>query len=178
MSSKKLRKPFTKWWRRNVFKWMVYGSVVVLFLLWLVRDPNAKGTWSLEYDYAWDGAKGIKIGHESIPEGRCRAFLENRFRVPFPTVTPDFLKNSVTGKNLELDCYNEELKLAVEYNGRQHYEYTPHFHRSRAQFQNLQYRDEKKQSLCRRHGVHLIIVPYTEKNVEQYLSRELSRLGL
>ena len=31
--------------------------------------------------------------------------------------------NSVTGKPLEFDCFNKELLIACEYNGRQHYEY-------------------------------------------------------
>ena len=33
---------------------------------------------------------------------------------------PDWLKNPETGRNLELDIYYPELKLAVEFNGSQH----------------------------------------------------------
>jgi hypothetical protein len=66
--------------------------------------------------------KSIKDGEyivkkrKSIPkkhETRCRIILENLFKSPFISIRPDFLKYSKTGKNLELDMYNEDLKLAL-----------------------------------------------------------------
>jgi hypothetical protein len=36
----------------------------------------------------------------------------------FKSVRPGWLENPLTGRNLELDCYNEYLKLALEYNGK------------------------------------------------------------
>jgi len=97
-------------------------------------------------------------------EGICKEHMERRMGVPFTRVRPDFLKNPVTGENLELDIYNEDLRLAVEYNGKQHYEYNRHFHRgSNDRFQNQQYRDLIKQQLCRDQGIYLIVVPYSIK---------------
>ncbi|XP_026331166.1 uncharacterized protein LOC113238558 [Hyposmocoma kahamanoa] len=62
----------------------------------------------------------------------CVAHLEERFPGrKFPKhKTLRWLTNPETGRHLELDCYNEELRLAVEYNGRQHYEFVPDMHES------------------------------------------------
>jgi hypothetical protein len=32
-------------------------------------------------------------------------------------VRPDFLKNPATGRNLEIDCFNNQLKIGLEYQG-------------------------------------------------------------
>lgn len=92
-------------------------------------------------------------------ERKCKETLESIYGVPFVTVRPNWLKN-ITGYNLELDCYNEELKIAAEYNGEQHYVW-PNFTRcSFAEFQELRARDERKRELCDRNGIYLIVVPY------------------
>ena len=56
---------------------------------------------------------------DSADETECRRVVEEHFQQQFPKCRPDFLKNNVTSTdistyNMELDCYNEELKLAVE----------------------------------------------------------------
>lgn len=109
----------------------------------------------------------------SAGERACRKFLESKFKRPFPKARPNFLRNSVTGTNLELDCFNEDLKLAVEYNGQQHYQYTPYFHKNKEAFHNQMYRDETKRRLCRENGITLIEVPHTVINIEDFLNKEL-----
>jgi len=85
--------------------------------------------------------------------------------------------NTVSGSNLELDCYNDEMKIAVEYNGEQHYNYIPYFHNNKDAFTNLKYRDEKKRLLCKKNGILLITVPYTVKHrdIETYIIKELKK---
>lgn len=62
-------------------------------------------------------------------EKRCRAILEYLFPDhKFPSIRPDFLRYE-NGARLELDCYNDELGVALEYNGIQHYRLVPYFHR-------------------------------------------------
>jgi hypothetical protein len=80
---------------------------------------------------------------------------------------------------LELDCFNSDLKLAVEYNGIQHYKFTPYFHKNNEHFLNQKYRDFMKRALCKETGINLIEVPYTVKNdkIYNFLKLELLKKG-
>ncbi len=75
-------------------------------------------------------------------------------------IRPNFLKNPESNSNLELDCYNEEYAIAVEYNGIQHYKFPSVFHKTEQEFLNQVYRDRLKVKLCDEAGVYLISVPY------------------
>ena len=116
---------------------------------------------------------------ESKGELECRRFLETVFQVPFSKARPDFLRNPITGNNLEIDCFNPNLRLGVEYNGKQHYAYTSFFHRNKEASINQQYRDELKRRICRDNNIHLIEVPYTLKldDIGPFLSLKLKQLG-
>lgn len=94
-------------------------------------------------------------------EELVRALFEKRFRVKFPTVKPAWLKND-RGYSMELDGYNEKLKLAFEYHGEHHYQpikyggIDPH-----SRLNQRKKDDERKRKLCRRTGVALIEIPHT-----------------
>jgi hypothetical protein len=75
-------------------------------------------------------------------------------------IRPDFLRNPETGKSLEIDCYHEEYKLAIEYNGIQHYKFPSAYHKSEKEFYDQLYRDRLKKKLCDDAGVYLLPVPY------------------
>lgn len=75
-------------------------------------------------------------------------------------VRPNFMKNPITKRNLELDIYDPVEKIAVEYNGIQHYYFINTFHKSYNDFINQQERDILKKNLCYSNNIHLIIVPY------------------
>jgi hypothetical protein len=62
---------------------------------------------------------------------------------------------------MELDVYNEELKIAIEYNGRQHYIYPNGFHKTLEEHEDQKERDRSKLDQCDKKGVYLITVPYT-----------------
>lgn len=84
-------------------------------------------------------------------------------------IRPNFLRNHETGKNMELDCYNEEYSIAVEYNGVQHYKFPSVFYKTEEEFMNQVYRDRLKLQLCDESGVYLISIPYW---VDMYGSEE------
>lgn len=51
----------------------------------------------------------------------------------FEKIRPNWLLNS-KGNIMELDMYNDELKLGIEYNGIQHYKFTPIYHKTEEDF--------------------------------------------
>jgi hypothetical protein len=67
---------------------------------------------------------------------------------------------------LELDFYIEDLNTAIEVQGQQHYEWIEHFHKTFADFQALQCRDEKKRNLCDHMGIALHYVHDLDELIE------------
>lgn len=159
--------------------YIVYIIIVVIILLIIYNWNSEKGTFTDHRQLIWDlinkpyGKKNI--GFVSKGETECKRVIETITGQSFVKSRPLFLKNEITNGVLELDCFNAELKLAVEYNGEQHYKYIPHFHATKEHFYNLKYRDELKKKLCQEHGVKLIIVPYTVaiKDIEKYIRQHL-----
>lgn len=74
---------------------------------------------------------------------------------------------------MQLDRYYPELKLAWEYDGRQHHEYNSYFHKTKQQFEYLQKCDVLKSKLCAESGVTLIRIRYDKKLTHEYI---LSRI--
>lgn len=116
---------------------------------------------------------------ESKKEAECRRILQELYGCSFINCRPDFMKNPDTGKNLELDCYNSKLKLAIEYDGIQHRKFCPYFHKSYQDFEKQKRRDAIKDWLCKQNGITLIRVPDTVKKsqLKQYLMIELTKNG-
>ena len=181
-------------WSRISKIWSDYGFeiavvVAVLFLGlcgFYYYFNNKKGTWNdfIPIEATTKDRPPISPRgppKESRGEIECKRVLEKMFRKPFVKERPNFLHNPVTGgsNNLEIDCFNRELRLGVEYNGRQHYEYTPFFHKNKEAFQNQKYRDEMKRVKCKENGIILIEVPYTVEidGIEPYLVKKLRKYG-
>ncbi|MGL4471046.1 MAG: hypothetical protein ACRCT3_12800 [Aeromonas hydrophila] len=169
-----------------MFEVLFWLAAIVLVIL-LLRNwmSGEKGTYTDHTTMMWDllgKSVGVdkskkKVSFESKGETECRRAVEHITRKTFPKARPNFMLNGVSGHNLELDCYNDELKVAVEYNGEQHYKYIPYFHTSKDAFYNLKYRDDMKQRLCDQNGIVLITVPYTVKHedIERYIKDRLPR---
>jgi len=108
----------------------------------------------------------------------CRDFFETFFKKTFIKRRPKWLCK------LELDGYNEELKIAFEYNGKQHRDLTPFFHRTEEDFWRQQERDMIKKDLCIKNGVKLFVIPdeedgisydcYHSDNLKQYMQKEIT----
>lgn len=109
-------------------------------------------------------------------ELRCYDAVQRIFpEKTFSKIRPDWLMNPETGYNLELDLYCEDLKLAIEYNGKQHYHYPNAFHKTEQDFLSQIRRDDFKKRRCDRKGITLIIVPYSVhfNDIESYIVRKL-----
>lgn len=128
-----------------------------------------------KYPQAFRKEIKLKWTGDSKGEIQCRNFLEKKFNRKFPKCRPHFLKNPITnGALMELDCFNEELSLACEYQGEQHYKFIPHFHKTYDSFLNQKYRDKLKKEICARNKVYLIVVPYY-KDIDTYLEKSVEK---
>ncbi|AHH02016.1 helicase nuclease [Pithovirus sibericum] len=103
----------------------------------------------------------LQPGKRSKGEQICCDTLEKIYSKPFYRVRPGFLRNPETGRKLEIDCFNKDLRIGVEYNGRQHYVWPNFTGQSKQEFLNQVRRDRFKIETCDRNGVYLITVPYT-----------------
>jgi len=88
----------------------------------------------------------------------------------------DNCRNSKTKRPLYFDFYLVDLKICIEFDGRQHYipcsfgsDQT--LETKTKNLQALQFRDKIKTDYCEMNGINLIRIPYTEfNNIEQILN--------
>ena len=182
-------------WNEKGFE-ILFGICVAFILIYgLYRIiTKEKGSYSKSYYYkrnsddfepelqSQTNEYKKSLPRESKGETECRRVLRKIFNKPFNKARPNFLNNPVTGGqfNLELDCFEPELRIAVEYNGIQHYQYSKFFHRNKEHFLNQKYRDDMKRRLCKENGIFLIEVPYTVKvyDIENFLKNKLENIYL
>lgn len=106
--------------------------------------------------------KSTKPPSEPTTKGEiaCKIAAEKIWGVPFHSTWPEWLK-SPKGYPMQIDLYNEKLKIGIEYNGVQHYKYTPYFHKKGpSDFEYQKQKDELKLETCDKYGVYIISVPY------------------
>jgi hypothetical protein len=126
------------------------------------KNNNTKMLWECDKGHQW-GAwfKSIKNHKSWCPycagyrsEELARKLMEELYGEKFQKVRPEWLGG------LELDGYNEDLKIWFDYNGIQHDKYRPHFHRNGIEdLYKQQKRDHRKYEICKERGIHLIVIP-------------------
>lgn len=182
----------------NLFGWTTWLliTVVVIFIFWLIyggkqeyefigvqplstpklfeQPPQHKYVYTPPLFQASAPKELSNKGEEIVAD-----VLEEILSSPVQrNIRPDFLRNPETGKNMEIDCYNEEYAIAVEYNGVQHYKFPSIFHKNEKEFINQVYRDRLKWKLCNENSVYLISVPYWVDmfdNQEEHLNEKDAR---
>lgn len=164
-------------------------ALIVLVVWCFLKTPSKR-----YHATSWDDLGGIFehgfLGAErkaprrrvNKSEERCRAVFETIYKTSFPTVRPAFLRNPATGRNLELDGYNAEVLtplgrgLAFEYDGIQHAQYNPYFHRKGPQaFLYQDSKDRYKDKVCVDRGILLIRIPHfiAFHDLDRYIRKEL-----
>ncbi len=178
------------YWESNGFEALAIGCLIIIVILCIYNVIfKDKGTYS-EMALLKFRKKNSKNNNEDMEymqhtpndsrlELQCKFHLENIFKLPFYKVRPNFLRNEVTGHNLEIDLYNNDLRLGIEVQGDQHYKFTPFFHRNKETFMLQRYRDEMKKQKCQKEGITLIEIPYKvgEKGLKKYLINQLRLTG-
>tara|TARA_Y100000034_G_scaffold136985_1_gene218013 strand:+ start:18548 stop:19420 length:873 start_codon:yes stop_codon:yes gene_type:complete len=111
----------------------------------------------------------------SFKEEKTRAIISSATGKDF-----DKINFKHKGKRIELDGYNNSLKLAFEYNGRQHYELLERFHNTWDGFIKQLERDDRKKECCKNKGIRLITIPFwiKESDLKDYILKELDILSI
>lgn len=88
-----------------------------------------------------------------------------------PHYQPYFLKSSFGGQ-MHYDIYISELNIAIEYQGRQHFEPVDYFGGIKS-FKKQRIRDKEKKKLSEEHGIKLIYIKYDENITEQLIKDKI-----
>ena len=119
---------------------------------------NLGHEWDASYSKIKRGQWCPTCGRGSKSEEIARATFEHLFQVPFKKIRPKWLRNS-RGRIMEIDGYNDSLKIGFEYQGRQHFEdigiYGTDIEQRRAD-------DELKFQLCAQNGVRLFYLTFQD----------------
>ena len=125
-------------------------------------------------------------GKNSIAENLTREALEEMFNISLPTTQSLYwLRNPKTNRYLELDGYNEQHKIAFEFQGLQHYEPIK-WYDGKEGLEKRRYRDKIKNNLCLQNDVILVkidgrLIPTkartTKENIRPYVAEQLEKLS-
>ena len=63
---------------------------------------------------------------------------------------------------LYLDFYIPQIMMAIEVHGQQHYDYTPFFHKNKADFALAQVKDDDKIRWCELNKIDIIVLRYSD----------------
>lgn len=146
------------------------------------KNDMSNITWQCNEGHIWDATpNNIKRGKwcptcaPGFGERVCRLFFEKLFEKPFAKVRPRWLL-SERGFPLELDGYSEELNLAFEHQGEQHYRKV-HFFNEGPNY------DQVKRKVCKKKGIALIEIPEVPaitklKKLKDFIINECSKKGV
>ena len=81
----------------------------------------------------------------------------------------------IDGK-MRIDFFIPELKLGIEYDGRQHDEFVKHFHKSASGFLEAKMRDKLKSGFCENNGISLIRFSHDEELTEELVRSKIMEI--
>jgi len=118
-----------------------------------------------------------EFGFRKIGEGWIgESILVQIVKIIFPSNT--IIRHHRPGwlEGLELDIFVQELDIAFEYQGQQHYQSIEAWGGDSA-LQQLQIRDARKRFLCQQHGVHLVEITYMDPLSVEFVKSKISEFS-
>lgn len=126
-------------------------------LRWRCSDGHE---WEANADKVLNSGRWCPDCASGVTERICINIAEKLFGHKFTKHRPKWLVND-RGNQMELDGYCEELGVAIEYHGGQHYNFSPRFHCDQDALKQRIKDDDDRRNLCAENGILLIEVPYT-----------------
>lgn len=147
---------------------------------------NRKFWWRCPSGHSWQatannlvrgsGCPQCRDFNESNSEVRCRGLLEEVTGHSVPKSRPTWLRNA-RGFQMELDGYSEPLKVAFEFHGIQHFQFTPFFHPSPMKLIWTKQCDREKRAICLTAGVTLLEIRWDCADVATCIKRQVETGG-
>lgn len=100
---------------------------------------------------------------------KLEMYLVNRLRAEHSWLLLEECNRTIL-EFLELDIFLPQFNIAIEINGKMHYEFVEYFHHTQKNFQKQRIRDRQKRLKCQELGIQLIEIPnlktFSLKNAE------------
>lgn len=134
----------------NVLLWLCLALLLLIVIMVALRYQTIS-----EIVGAYDRVKDLTKHPRTKSEAEVIRIIEKITNEKFPTVYPGWLRYK--GRKLELDGYSRKLKIGVEFSGPLHTKFYAD-KETYAQYHERLQRDRAKIEICKRNGVHLIVI--------------------
>ncbi len=144
----------------------------------LPKNSHCLTEWECERGHIWQSQYANIQQGKGCPycrnknEEECRSIFESIFKEKFPKKKPKWLKVLENVRNLELDGFNENLGIAFEYDGGQHF-YSVKWWGGEEYLKEIKERDLLKNKICKEKGITLIRIPYSVQNKKKHIISQL-----
>lgn len=136
------------------------------------KNNRQKLVWECEKGHQWEASAHCVVYQKHWCH-TCAVFKSERESLSLAAKIFNF---SFTKKRiiyndvkLEFDGFNEEHKIAIEYQGYQHYIFPNYFHTSKEEFYSQQNRDLLKREYCKLNGIYLIEIPFNCGSLSDFI---------
>lgn len=122
------------------------------------------------------GCHNCRLSHG---ENVIRKFLENKNIYFEQQYKIELEKQLFSTNNIRVDFFVPTLNTIIEFNGIQHYEYVPIFHKEDDGFEKQRFRDKRLEIYCKKNRIKLVVIRYDQiDNIEEILNNELNNKQL
>ena len=164
-------------WLASLFVLVIIFVLLIAIIMGHLRFPKGGRIGGAAPKKSSIRTKNLIKSPRSRSEAAIIKVLETITGRSFPTVFPNWLVWE--GATLELDGYNDDLKVGLEFSGPLHTKWNPQIENYPKYFERV-VRDVVKKKLCQKHGVSLIVVDMSLPSVHwrNYLLSRLHDVGI